>query len=255
LDKAYFLGEGRYISQIFRLTFVIELMNKKITLLLLLFLFFFNANADLKDSIQFYLRNSKPELFGGMSSRNTFVGSNTTSVTGLSIGYDYGGKIRLVAGFYWLSKPFVERKTINAFTPLAYAVDESSRFGYLGLTGDYVFYKKGRWTLDVPIRIGFGSAKIKELDITSGSLINKKISFIVPIETGIGALYKITWWVGISGGLGSRIVIGKNNSQKFSGTYYNLGITIFFGDIYNRIVKDTKRDPIKELRNMIKSKT
>ncbi len=245
--------QQRRFSLNFRLTFVGELMNKKNTVFLLFILLFFKANADIKDSIKYYIKNSKPELFGGMSSRNTFISSNTTSVTGVSAGYDYGGKIRLVAGVYWLAKPFVVRKTINKHTPMAYAVDESSRFWYLGLTGDYVFYKQGRWTLDVPVRIGFGSAKIKEFDITTEKLLNQKTAFIVPIETGIGALYKITWWVGVSGGLGSRIVIGKNNSPKFSGTYYNLGISIFFGEIYNRIAKDIKRDPLKELKDKVKS--
>ena len=207
----------------------------------------YNAKADIKDSVLYYLNSKKPELIGGLSARTTFIGTTKTLVSGVALGADYGGKIRLLAGIYWLpnSRPVTVRKTIDKFTASPKTVDEISKFWYLGLTGNYVFYKKGRWTLDVPVRIGFGVATVKLRDTSVfKNEISKKRSAILPVETGIGALYKITWWIGISGGLGSRIVIGKNTSQKFSGTYYNLGVTVFFGDIYTHIRDDMKINPV-----------
>ena len=207
---------------------------------------FFTANANIKDSINYYLNKKKPELVGGFSSRNTFIGSTKTNVNGLSVGYNYGGKITLSAGIYWLpsARPVTERKTINEFTPLQMTVDEISKFWYIGASGDYVFYKKGRWTLDVPVRIGLGIATVKQQDITDFQReISKTRSMIIPLESGIGAQYKIAWWIGVSGGFGSRIVIGKKTTQKFSGTYYTLGVTVFFADIYNFIKKDMKKNP------------
>ena len=210
---------------------------------------FLTANANIKDSITYYLNKKKPELIGGFSARNTFIGSTKTHVNGLSVGYDYGGKISLSAGIYWLpsAKPVTERKIINAFTPSQNMVDEISKFWYLGVSGDYVFYQKGRWTLDVPVRIGLGIASVKQQDTSIFQReISKTHSVIIPLESGIGAQYKIAWWIGFSGGLGSRIVIGKNTSQKFSGTYYSLGVTIFFAEIYNFIKKDMEKNPARK---------
>lgn len=211
---------------------------------LLLFNTFLTTEAGIKDSIRYYLKNKYPELIGGLSGRNTFIGDHITLVRGAAIGADYGGKIKLLAGVYGLSKPIIERKTINSKLPSQYMVDEISRFWYFGFTGDYVFFKEKRWTLDIPLRIGFGTANIAQHDTGKGKvLIAKNNSFIVPIEAGIGVQYKIAWWIGLSAGLGSRIVIGKNTSQKFSGTYYNYGINIYFGEIYTHIRDDMKKNP------------
>lgn len=159
---------------------------------------------------------------------------------------DYGGKVRWTAGIYWLSSPLEVRKTINEFTPLRKEVLEVSRFWYWGLSGTYVFYRKNKWTLDFPLRIGIGSALVKQFELPpSKTLLSKNNSMIFPVESGVSALYKLTWWIGFSGGLGSRFVLGKNNAQKFGGTYYNLGTTIFLGDIYQHIRRDMKQNPSK----------
>lgn len=220
------------------------------TIVFLLFIFsFLGLKANFTDSVRYYLKNSKPVLIGGGSSRNTIIGSNITSVTGISTGYDFGGKIKLYAGIYWLGKRMEERRKINAFTPQEKLVDEFSRFWYLGVSGSYVFYKKNKWTLDIPLRIGLGSASVKQYEVPPlETFIKKSNSAIVPLESGISALYKLTWWIGFSGGLGSRIVLGKNNAQKYSGTYYNLGVTVFLEDIYAHILKDMKEHPAKSKR-------
>ncbi len=220
------------------------------TIVFLLFIFsFLGLKANFTDSVRYYLKHSKPELIGGLSSRNTLIGSNVTSVSGISGGFDYGGKVRFSVGIYWLGKPMEERRKINAFTPQEKLVDEVSRFWYWGLSGNYVFYKKNKWTLDIPLRIGIGSASVKQYEVPPlKTFIGKTNSAIIPLESGVNAQYKLTWWIGFSGGLGSRIVLGKNNAQKYSGTYYNLGVTVFLGDIYTHIRKDMKEHPAKAKR-------
>lgn len=220
------------------------MLKKTISVLIILFSFF-NASANIKDSVIYYLTSKNPELIGGLSSRTTFIGNHKTSVSGAAIGADYGGKIRFLGGIYGLLNPLEEKKIINTWTPAQDTVLEISRLWYFGFTGVYTFFKQNRWTLEVPVRIGFGSANIEHHETGIGKqLISETTSLVIPLESGIGAQYKIAWWIGISGGLGSRIVIGKNTSQKFSGTYYNLGVTIFFGDIYNHIRDDMKKNPV-----------
>ncbi len=78
------------------------------------------------------------------------------------------------------------------------------------------------------------------------TFIERQKGIIFPLETGVSALYKLTWWIGFSGGIGSRVVLGSNRAQKFSGTYYNIGVTVFIGDIYNHVLKDMKDNPVKK---------
>jgi len=220
-------------------------MLKKIIAFLFFIFLITIVNASVKDSIRYYIKNKYPELIGGLSSRNTIIGSHYTSVTGVAIGADYGGKVRFMGGVYGLSSPLVERRIINNLTPTQNVVEEISRFWYFGFTGAYTFFRDKRWTLDVPVRIGFGTANIEQHDTGKGKLlISENNSFIIPIESGIGAQFKLAWWIGLSAGLGSRIVIGNNTSQKFSGTYYNFGININFSEIYFHIRDDMKKNPV-----------
>jgi hypothetical protein len=222
-------------------------MIKKAVILFFLFISFFSSRAGIKDSVRYYIKNKYPELIGGLSGRKTIIGSHYTSVSGVAIGADYGGKVKFLGGVYGLSSPLVERKIINAYTPSQNTVDEISQFWYFGFTGAYTFFKDKRWTLEIPVRVGFGTANIEQHDTGKRKLlITENNSFIMPLESGISAQYKIAWWIGLSGGLGSRIVLGKSTSQKFSGTYYNVGIDIYFSEIYFHIRDDLKKNPSKK---------
>ena len=103
-------------------------MLKKSVILAFAILVYSTGYASIKDTIQYYLNFKKPSLIGGLSGRNTIIGSHYTSVSGVSIGADYGGKIRFLGGVYGLSSPLVERKIINAYTKDQNVVDEISRF-------------------------------------------------------------------------------------------------------------------------------
>lgn len=211
------------------------------------------SNAKESDSLFHYFNTVKPELIGGFSSRNTFIGSNRTSVAGVYGGLDYGGKFNLSLGIYWLANKMEKTKTENAFTPIEKEINEVSRFWYWGLTFDYKFYRKNNWTLDVPLRLGIGGSSTRQYELPpSETFLQRTKGVIVPLETGLGALYKPLWWLGFSGGLGTRIVMGNKDAQRFSGTYYTLGVTVFIGDIYKHVVKDMKDHPVKNRKPLYK---
>ncbi len=82
-------------------------MLKKSVILAFAILVYSSGYASIKDTIQYYLNFKKPALIGGLSGRNTIIGSHYTSVSGVAIGADYGGKIRFLGGVYGLSSPLV----------------------------------------------------------------------------------------------------------------------------------------------------
>lgn len=198
------------------------------------------------DSVKYYVKTHKPQIIGGLSGRNTFIGNSKNKVAGIYAGAVYGNKIGFSAGIYRLSSPINKTVTYNAFQPDEYKQKEISKFWYLGLQSDYKFYKNKKWTLNIPLRIGIGSANTRCYDLSASKNFIKKTNIaIFPIESGMDFLYSLNWWIGISGGLGSRIVLGKNTSYRYSGTYYTFGTVIFFSNIYKKI-------PV-EYRNKIES--
>lgn len=209
-----------------------------VRILYILFFLIINLKAfsSVFDSAKYYIKNYKPQIIGGLSGRNTFIGSSKNKVAGIYTGVEYGNKIGFTAGIYWLSSPINKTVTYNAFQPDEYKQKEISKFWYLGLQSDYKFYKNKKWTLNIPLRLGMGSANTRCYDLSlSKNFIKKNNIVIFPVESGMDFLYSINWWIGISGGLGSRIVLGNNTSYRYSGTYYTFGTVIFFSNIYKKI--------------------
>lgn len=211
----------------------------------------FNANSSISDSVKYYLKNFKPQIIGGLSSRKTFIGDSKNKVSDISVGGEFGNKIGFSAGIYWLASPINKVVTYNALSPDEFKRREVSRFWYLGLLAYYKFYKHKKWTLNIPLRLGVGSAKTQLFEPSQASYyLGKKNSIIFPIESGMNFQYAATWWIGLSGGIGSRIVIGNKTSQKFSGTYYTFGTFFFLSNIYKKIPKEyrTKIENYKKIR-------
>ncbi|NUM32004.1 MAG: hypothetical protein HUU47_06740 [Bacteroidetes bacterium] len=213
----------------------------------------FTAKSSFFDSAKYYLKNFKPQIIGGFSSRKTFIGDSKNKVSDISLGGEFGNKLGLSTGIYWLRSPINKVVTYNAFSPDEYKRREISRFWYLGFLAYYKFYKKEKWTLNIPLRIGVGSASTQIFDVSQSNIyLGRKNSMIIPIESGLNFLYSATWWIGVGGGIGSRIVIGKKTSQKYSGTYYTLGTVFFLSNIYKKIpveyrtkIEDYKKSIIK----------
>lgn len=212
-----------------------------------------NSYSTFIDSVKYYLKNYKPQYNGGLSSRNTFIGDTKNKVAGISAGAEYGNKIGFSAGIYWLSVPINKIAIYNSFQPDEYKQREISNFWYFGLQSYYKFYKVDKWTLNIPLRIGIGAANTRNYDISpQNKFLSKSNTAIFPIESGLNFLYSATWWIGVSGGLGSRIVLGNNTSTRFSGTYYTFGTVFFFSNIYKKLPEEFRKKIEDYKDNIIK---
>jgi hypothetical protein len=186
-----------------------------------------NARVDsLKSAMK-----QKPRFVMGLNNRFSVVAGEPIRVTGLNLGLDFNGVMRISLGNNWMptfqqSSRRVKRSNVWD------TIVERNRISYLGLTADYTIIKNAKWKFTIPILLGLGQhRRITDHSINSKSKVEQTV--ILPLEVGATAVYYIKDWIGIKAGLGNRISLGKSFSTT-SGPYYSLGISIFAGVIYKK---------------------
>jgi len=185
------------------------------------------AQTQLIDSVKHDL-TYKPRWVFGINSKTTTVEGNPYKTIRLFTGLDYNRKLRFEAAFNYMPLPAVRiTKKPNKDT-----VVKTNNLKYFGLQTQYTFYRTKRWVLSYPIQIGVGQNKYTERVNGDLSVVRKQAVF--PVELGANAVYLFTDWFGVKAGMGVRLSLGKSFST-LSGSYYNLGLALYAGELYRRI--------------------
>lgn len=195
------------------------------------FVFVIFGQNSFRDSIKTVLQ-TKPKTFVGFHNRNTIIRSNQTKLYGIVAGLDYNNKIKLFAGLYGFGR---ENRTELINNP-AFSEDTVIRFlrtNNLSLGADYTYFKKGKLSLSIPIQIGFGG--LYQEYFSRGKLIKSDQSALFPIETGSNAYLELLPWAGIKAGVGYRFSLGNKEVLRLTSPYYNLGLSVLLGELYNTI--------------------
>ncbi len=186
------------------------------------------------DTFELALQNT-PKFFIGFHNRNTIVQSNKIKMFGIIGGLDYAKKVKFYVGVYGFSKANETLLLNNDFgRDSVYRNISTSNFS-LGV--EYSYYKKSRVTLSLPIQVGIGSVSYQyyESDKTT-KLVTENFN-MMPLEFGTNAYLELLPWVGLKGGVGYRINVGKKEVARLSSPYYNLGLSILVGEIYKELKK------------------
>lgn len=184
--------------------------------------------VNIKDTLIHYTQNYKPKLIGGFHNRHAFISSIPIKVYGARIGVEYSEKISLNFGLYSTFRVGTQTTIKDNDT-----TNKSRTFNYASLSAEYTFYNRGRWNFAFPIMFGMG-AGFKETTLNS-VLIEKNSFFIMPIETGVKAHFRILEWLGAESTLGIRL--SPFNATEFNGSFYSFGVNIYLGKIY-KIIKE-----------------
>ena len=189
-----------------------------------------SQDLPLLDSIR-YAMKSRPILTGGFDNKNTFVSGSGAPINGLEIGVSFGSKISYMVGYYFLKKPIEGIATLNRGTMHEITYATKVQFSYFSFIAEYTLYKKGRWSVYMPLQLGIGKASKRYFEKNIEAF--QKQNNILPIELSVTGNYRIWKFVGVSGGLGCRTALGANiiKDEDFSGLTYSLGVKIWFGDL------------------------
>lgn len=205
-------------------------------------MFSFISKAQVKhflDTIKYDLQQDKA-MFLSLDGKNTLINDLNIKLFGLQVGYLYNRRTNLYIGYYGSYKN--ERKIIDNPSAINGHTDSNTVFethgiSYFNFGCEYYFHNSKKWRFSVPVGIGIGSGKtrryVERMDGTNKYpvSIDSKRKAILPLDFGITANYKITWWCWVGLGVGSRITFAQT---KYSGTYYSFGLSLRTGEIYRR---------------------
>lgn len=193
-------------------------------------------NRHLIDSIRFDLKQKK-RFYIGFDGKNNIVSSLNLKMFGLQGGYIYNNRTSLYIGLYNTYDNNNTNILNNPTAPIgktdSNTVYESYGMGYINFGIEYIFLNSKRWLLSTPVAIGIGAGRYKQ--IRQDEVLEHKTPGIKPLEFGINASYKLTWWVWLGAGLGTRISINKTHA--YNGPFYSFGLQIKTGEMIKRINK------------------
>jgi hypothetical protein len=198
-----------------------------------------HAQFNLRDSLTNALQE-KPKIFIGFHNRNTIIQARQTKLYGLVAGADFNKKLRLYMGLYGFSHSNEVRLQYSTrFSSDSIYRNLSTR--YLSFGAEYTYYTYNRISLSAPIQLGFGNM---QFDYSKGKqripLVTDKFK-MMPLEIGSSAYLELLPWVGVKGGIGYRLQLGRKQVAQYSAPYYSLGISVLIGEIYKDI-KETFND-------------
>lgn len=201
--------------------------------MLIILIGWLNAQAQfhILDSIKHNF-SGKPRVMVGIHNRNTFVNTNPVKLYGLFAGLEYREKLKLFVGLYGFGGE--DRKTLIHSPDFEQdTIISVSGVSNLSLGLEYRFYRHGRWSASWPLQVGFGGIYTDYFH--ENQLVKRDDLGLFPIESGVNVYYEIFKWLGVKGGAGYRLSLGKLPVRTTSAPYYNLGLSILVGPLYRDI--------------------
>lgn len=172
-------------------------------------------------------RFKKLRPYANIDSRNSFVETNLTNLSGFQLGVIVNEYHTFGIGLYTLTR---FSKKNSPFSAIA----EFNRFGYINAFYEYFLLNKRYLEIDLPFEIGAGGFQAKLRDTTATGL-NKIEKWFMPLGAGVKLIAKPIRWIGISTMVGYRYIPYKQNLIDYDGLYYSLGVWIDFRGIYRDI--------------------
>ncbi len=179
--------------------------------------------------------NFKRHLDFKIDRRNTFIRNKPINISGVNIGYIFHKNIRIGIGVYKISEHYFSK------TKSQTSVNYANKLKLFYLTPNFTYtFLNNRWLeLSLMPESGFGWVKYERTnEVTKKTNYNKE--WFVPLQLGLGGLFKINRWLGVEGSIGYRYVILQSNNAVFKNIfnswYYSYGVKIFIGNV----IKDIK---------------
>ncbi len=187
------------------------------------------------DTIRYDLKQTK-RFYLSLDGKNNIVGDLNIKMFGLQGGYIYNRRTSLYMGLYLTSKEatvIAENYNLNAGKTDSNTIYNSYGMTYLNFGCEYIFCNNKKWQLSIPAAIGIGSGTFKRF--SEIKYYEAKYPTIIPFETGLKASYKLTWWLWLGAGLGTRISL--NSTHYYNGPFYTFGLQVKTGAMIKKAKK------------------
>lgn len=169
----------------------------------------------------------------------SFIGNKSADVWGFKGGVKVDEKWRLGLGYNLLSSDIVEQKVLPS-EELAYAKNDTVKaqlfVRYFPLMAEYIHYNEGNWQISTPLQVGYGQSYFQYFDKND----NKRRIYkkgVVATQLGVNAQYKVLRWVGLTAGVGYRVMLINNKEidAKMNSPIFAIGIKIYLSEVVKSI--------------------
>jgi hypothetical protein len=169
----------------------------------------------------------------------SFIGNKSADVWGFRGGVKYNEKWKFGIGYNFISSDIVENKILPS-DEIPFAKNDTVKaqlfFRYYPVMIEYIHYNKGPWQISTPLQIGYGKSYFQYFDKND----SKRRIFekgVVASQLGVNAQYKIVRWIGITSGVGYRIMLVNNKEidAKMNSPIFALGIKIYLSEVVKSI--------------------
>jgi len=175
----------------------------------------------------------KPKVIAGINSKRSLANGQLIRLWGLYIGLDYTELVRLSLGVNFLGEPLTDQ-IVSRNNGQSDTSTTSTNLGYWSLGSEFTVLRTEKWKLSVPMNLGLGSVEINTLN---RGIASTEYFPTFPVEVGGAAVYYLYDWLGLKGGLGVRLALGKQSFQTFSAPFYKLGFGIYPTVLYRQLFK------------------
>ncbi len=187
----------------------------------------------------------RPSFVLSLDSRSALIKEQKFNIKGIYSGIVFGKKRhKATIGYYWMSEnAYLKLINLNKNAAKKINLDNylKTDMFFFSLMFRRNLINNKTFLVGVPLEIGIGAAKSKNVTLLDEIQLWKRKSFFVPVQTGIFLGWKATRWLGFSFQSGYRYAIFQRQVPKsYNGLYYSVGTNIrveFFKDLYHFVFK------------------
>ncbi len=171
--------------------------------------------------------NEQPVVDVKIDTRNSFIATRLARISGIKVGLDFGGKVRLGLGYNQLMSR-IRDKRIVAENGRREEVNYRYRFWYLSPYMEYTFLEKSPWEASILVLLGAGRSSFTYDDL-NGLEVRTPGDFVFLYEPYMTGQYRVLKYLGLGAGVGYRLAYSKD---RFSRNQLNSPIYVFKLKVY-----------------------
>ena len=190
------------------------------------------CNAQLFDSIKSDLKK-KPVFHYKFDSRSAFIDNRNANVWGIKFGIGYNRRIRFGVGYNYL-KSRLPAKVNLISTVTGEPIKTILRMRYVSFYVEYVYYRKNKWELSVPVQLGVGSTKyVAFSDLESN--YQSPCYLVLLYEPCLSVNYRVLPYIAVGTEMGLRLALYKNNQfkEQLTAPIYVFKVLFYWSDMIN----------------------
>lgn len=190
------------------------------------------SNAQLMDSVRRDLQH-KPVFHYKLDSRSAFIGNRNANIWGIKVGIGFNRNIKFGIGYNYLKSRLPAKE--NVVVPYTGTLMKARlRLRYLSFYTEYIYYRKNKWELSVPVQIGLGKTNYVSF-LNPESNYQTPKHFIFLYEPCLSVNYRIIPFVAVGTEMGLRLALFKNRQikEQITAPIYVFRVSIYWSDMIN----------------------